>query len=311
MSEAKAIIESQVSSVSPQGDSSVMANAIEAEQRASAGDPVQEAVEQQQEANQSQGEEKKENDLFSSKFAALSRKEKELRRKEAELEEKLRLKEAELEDKLSGFQGTEAFQSQLKENPLKVLSDLGVTYDDLTQMALNEGSPTTEMLLKRQEEQFKQQLEDLRNEYLNDKKSAEEEKYNQVIDNFVNEITNFVNTNETYELIRAQDAVGLVYDVIEEYHEESGRILDVKEAADAVEQYLENQARELLSIKKLGFSQAEAEQIMEAKAEGSEQKQPGATLSNEQTTVVPNQRTKKLSKEESLARAAALLKWDD
>ena len=56
----------------------------------------------------------------------------------------------------------------------------------------------------------------------------------QIQDNFQEEIGSFVSQNE-YELINASEANGLVYDVIEEHYNDTGRILDMKEAADAVD----------------------------------------------------------------------------
>ena len=49
-----------------------------------------------------------------------------------------------------------------------------------------------------------------------------------------------------YELIQANEANDIIYDVIEEHYNETGRILDIEEAAEAVESYLEEEAEKLL-----------------------------------------------------------------
>ena len=85
--------------------------------------------------------------------------------------------------------------------------------------------------------------------------------------NFQDEIGDFVKQNgEDYELIGASEAEGLVYDVIEEHYNETGRILDLKEAADAVESYLEEEAGKLMKLKKisarLGINPQELREMM-------------------------------------------------
>lgn len=272
------------------------------------GDPVEEAVAEakaKEASNEAaQAKEREQKDLFTKKFTALSHKEKELKQREAKLEEKLK-----------EFQSADMLKSQLKETPLKLLEEAGISYEDLTEMVLNEGSPTTEMMLKKIKEESMSEIEKLRQEYIDDKKAEETAKYEQTLENFQNEIVSFVNDNEDYEFIRAQDRSDLVYEVIDLHHEETGRILDIKEAADAVEQHLYDKAKELAKIKKLGFklTEEQQEQLDDSGIEDSSSKQENksVTLSNEQTTQVPNRREKKLTREESLNKAAALIRWED
>lgn len=267
------------------------------------GDPVEEAVEEaKQKIEQNDNHE---SDKFAKKFAALSRKEKELKQKEAELE-----------NKLKEFQSADTLREQLKQNPVKMLEEMGITYQDITEMVLNEGNPTPEMLINKMKSEYEEKLESLRNEYLEDKKAEEEAKYNAVIENFQQEIVEHVNSNEDYELIRAQDRADLVYDVIEEHYEETGRVLEINEAADAVEQYLLQEAKKLLKVKKLGgqLSDEEQQQLDDSGLENPSQKseeKKSVTLTNNQTTTVPNRRERALSREESLAEAAKLIRWNE
>jgi len=158
MSEAiKIISQAQTKAPSEEPAIGALTESGESAEPVVSADPIKEAVDQEK----AKQETKTGEDLFSSKFAALSRREKELKRKEAELDEKL-----------TEFQTADTLQTRMKERPLKVLEELGISYDDLTQMALNEGSPTNEMLIERMQEKSNAQIEELRNEYISDKEAA-------------------------------------------------------------------------------------------------------------------------------------------
>lgn len=249
---------------------------------------------------------------WDAKFAALSRKEKEMRERESALETRL----AELEAKLTQPEPTETkepelpLEYRLKRDPIATLGELGLDYETLTNMVLNDGrmSPEMQMKLMREEleSDYKSKFEELEAK-LADKEIAEEnEKYNQVINNFKTDLNNFIESSDEYELIKANEAQDLVYDVIEQYHQEHGRILDTSEAADQVEKYLEDELRKVLSkSKKLGNWNPES-----AKPVASTTESP--TLSNSQAVTGATQSAngKMLSREESLANLAHLIKWD-
>ena len=62
-------------------------------------------------------------------------------------------------------------------------------------------------------------------------------------------VKGFVDGNsDTYEFIKANGAEEVIYDVVEAHYKESGKILTIKEAADAVESHLEDEAEKLLKI---------------------------------------------------------------
>ena len=75
--------------------------------------------------------------------------------------------------------------------------------------------------------------------------------YEQQLNAFVTELTEFANNTPDYELIRSENAVDLVYDTIEQYHAETGKILSHKEACDAVEAHLFEQAKKMLEREKI------------------------------------------------------------
>lgn len=250
-------------------------------------------------------------DQFASKFAALSRKEKALRDRESEYESKFEEMERRLEEYETNSQEPEVdWEHLLRNDPLGALEEAGLGYDKLTELALNDGRLTPDMQMSAMREEierdYKRKFEDLE-ERLQAKEEAEvEEYYNNVQDNFQEEIGSFVSQNE-YELINASEANGLVYDVIEEHYNDTGRILDMKEAADAVESYLEDEAMKLMRLNKIssrfGINPPELEEMMDSQV----------TLSNDHAAHVNYEGANRmLSDDESKAKAAAFLQraWD-
>ena len=259
--------------------------------------------------------EKQSEDVFAKKFAALSRKEKTVRQRETEIEKRFadyEKKLADLESKNKEPEVKEApkipLEMRLKQDPLKALEELGISYTDLTNMTLNDGKMSVDMKMNLMREEldskYKSEVESLKNELLDYKKEQEQNKYNKQEQDFVTELTSFINNTEEYELIRANDSVNLVYDVISQHYTNTGRILQNKEAADHVELYLLGEAKKLMKLKKLGIAQ-ESKPVSV--------KQPETkTLSNALATGVSNTRTGKLlSDEESKLAAAAMIRWDD
>ena len=103
----------------------------------------QEAAEPQEESNEFKDLEQPQDSEFDRKFAALSRKEKALRDRELELDKKYGNKEKEL-----------PLERRIRANPLKALEELGLDYDKLTELALNDGRLTPDMQMKLMREEL-------------------------------------------------------------------------------------------------------------------------------------------------------------
>ena len=253
-------------------------------------------------------------DQFASKFAALSRKEKALRDRESEYESKFEEMERRLAEYETNSQEPEVdWEHLLRNDPLGALEEAGLGYDKLTELALNDGRLTPDMQMSAMREEierdYKRKFEDLEDRLQEKEETEAEEYYNGVQENFQHEIGSFVRENgEDYELIAASEADSLVYDVIEEHYNETGRILDLKEAADAVESYLEDEAGKLLKLNKissrLGINPLELEEM-----------DSQVTLSNDHAAQVryEDSANRMLTDEESKARSAAFLQraWDN
>ncbi len=260
-----------------------------------------------------------EKDQFSSKFAALSRKEKDLRAKERQVEDRIAQFEArmaEMETAKNAEPEEPALpplEYRLKKDPLKTLEETtGYSYEDLTKMVLNDGQMSQDMQMRLMREEmetdYKTKFEQLEEKLISKEKQEEEAKYNETLNSFKADINEFVNSSEDYELIQANDAVDLVYDVIEQYYEENGRILETAEAASQVEQYLEEELQKVLEKStKLKSRLTPAAPAPQAPAS-----RQSPTLSNSHSATSTQTRSDKLlSREESLAELAKQLRWND
>lgn len=265
-------------------------------------------------APQAQEEEKpKENDQFAAKFAALTREEKKIRDERAAYMAEKKAWEESRQTQDEELGSLKNLKERMRTEPLKVMEENGLTFEELTEMMLNEGNPTPEMQIQRLKEQveggYKQEIEELKKQIASNEEKRNEEKYNETVENFKYELSEYISQNEeTYELIKAQGAEDLVFDVIDQHYQETQRILTNEEAAKAVEAHLEEEARKLFSsVKKLAPNPPSGDEGSKPSGEA----QPSVTLSNTQAAQVPNKGDRRLSNEESLKEAAKLLRWED
>ena len=236
--------------------------------------------------------EEKKDDKFSSRFAALAKREKALLSRES------RLKEME-----SKFSSAEKQDAEFKSNPIKYLQErYGLTYNDLTQLVLNDNKPTPDMKVK--------ELEDKMSAWEKAKKEeaekAEKAKTEQIITGYMGQIGEFIEANAAeFELIKAHgEGSELIYNVVDAHLIKTGRMLSIKEAATHVENYLYNEAQKLLTLNKLKPKEPVKEVPTTQKPVST-----AKTLTNNDQTEVPTPTDKPLSKEESLKKAAAMIRW--
>lgn len=256
--------------------------------------------------------EQPENDQFSSKFAALSRKEKELRQREKQFEDKI----SQFEQRMQQYETAQTPEPEptpepanIRKNPLKALEEAGFSYEDLTNMVLNDGRLPQDMQLKLMREEiendYKSKYEELNNKLIQKEEQEEQQKYEQTLDNFKAGINDFVNESDKYEMIQAHEAQDLVFDIISEYYEENGLILDTAEAADQVEQYLEEESTKLFEK-----SQKLKSKFMPQSPAPAPRQSPTLSNSNAATSKTASPQ-RMLSREESIAQLAQQIKWED
>lgn len=255
----------------------------------------------------------KSQDFLAPKFAALTRKEKQIR----DMERQVRAQQAEVERLRSEYEtksksnaeSESQLMAKLKSNPLKALKEFGYDFEKLAEMQLNDENPTTEMQLKQIEERLRSEMEEKYgklNETLKQKEEREaKERYDAAVNGYKHEITSFVSQNsDKYELILNNGPTGtdLLFETAEEYFNQTGRVPDHAEIADAVEAHFEEQANQIFKLKKFQKLQPKTE----PKAMTSE---TAPTLSNTLSAEVPKSGVKQLDEQQSLELAASLLRW--
>lgn len=202
---------------------------------------------------------------LSPQFAALAKQRRSLQVKEREL--------AEREKKLSNpGQGSIALD-RLKAEPLRVLLESGVTYEQLTEAILKDQSNPEIRTLKDEFTSLKEGV----NKQLTDRDQQAEQ---QVLQEMRREATNLVAQNDDFELIRGTESVPDVMQLIERTYRKTGEVLDVKEACQLVEDELFKETQKLAKLKKVQSQFAPVQQQL--------QPQRGfRTLTNRDTANAP------------------------
>lgn len=249
---------------------------------------------------------KKDVDL-STRFAALTKRERVIVERERALKP--------LEKDVSAWKQA---QESAKLNPMALLEAHGLTYDAVTQFVLNDRKLTPEQRIEAIEAERAKERE-LAAKAQKDKDS---EQVTSVIDGHKQAIREHVDqAGDTYELVRLNDAYDLVHTVVEEHFFEHGTILPVADAAKAVEDYLEGEARDKVLKSKKFAPKAETPpppatpQAAAGGGDGPETRQPAPTLTHRAVSSAPPpagaDAHKDLSDEESKRRAAAMLRWNN
>lgn len=240
---------------------------------------------------------------WAKRFAVLSKRERELQRKMQEL------KSAQENEDYKAF-----ITAKQSRNPIQALQALGMSFKDAAEYVLNDEKhpePTVEDQIKELKAQIARQEE----ERIERERKAKEEYHKQTIDNYKKEIGKYIQSNsDKYELIAANDAQDTVYEVIEEYYNKFGKVMDIEDASQKVEDWLTDKARALFKLKKFQTIEQSAEPkepVAQSRPLQTEIKPKiGMTLTNNAVTAQPSKENLGLlSRDESIKRAAAMIRF--
>ena len=265
-------------------------------------------------------EEKKEELDYSSRFAALSRREKQL----MERERKLKEIESKYKDNDSNYQSWEDRKQKYKQNPDAIFDEIGLSFDELLnhKLGLNkeEVSNDPDSMYKKLKADLQAEIEAKERareeQQLKLQKEREEQENTEVIESFKSELVDTLKKNaDKYELINYQGNYDLVFDVIQQYFTDHDEILPMDQAADHVESYLESLVDGATKLKKFQNKFAPKMESSQPSngaptTNSAEDKMP-KTLSNALNSQNSSFNDKPLSIEESKKRAAALLRWNN
>lgn len=235
------------------------------------------------------------NDKLAARFAALSRKEKAILEKERAIKE-----EAKQVEQLRSL------EKMLREDPVAFLEKTGMSFDDFASLYVKKVHNEPDSL----EDRFNSLAEKIAQyeKQAEEQAAKKEQAYIEAqVTAFKESITSHAKADtDKYELINAEGAYDEVFEVVQKYWEETGKVLAIDKACEVVEEHLESEAKKLLSLKKLQAK--EAAQSKDPKATAGK---PAPTITNAMTAsgVVEAKKPENLSYEESLKRAASLLKW--
>ncbi len=249
-------------------------------------------------------EEKVEDPKFATRFAALTKREKQLMERES------RLKAEE-----NQFKAWKEATKNAKLNPSALLESHGLTLNELADHLISSGQKK-ELTPDEKIAALEKKLDDDRKAREDEKKALGDKEIEDTIAQVKSAISEIVSGEpDKYELIHANEAHDVVYQVVEEHwmatrdpETGKGQILPMQKACDMVEEWLESQAREkILKLKK--FAPKEVETVAEVKEDGTKTTIPTTLTNRVATQVTSSTPTDLLSDEESKRRAAAMLRW--
>jgi hypothetical protein len=209
---------------------------------------------------------------LSRQFAQLARQERALRAKVQQEMAAIKQQKADLQAQQDAIKAKETEYSQgyiskaqLKQDTLRILTESGVTYDELTQQLLNQGAvnPQVEAMING----LKHEIKELRAANEDNKKQqtqAQQEQRAAAVRQIQVDATDLIKSNPiAYEAINKIGARGIKETVklIVDTYDKDGRVMSVEEAADEVENYLiEENFNMASSISKIKKRLAEAGQ---------------------------------------------------
>lgn len=178
---------------------------------------------------------------------------------------------------LSSSTGTSAIDvARLKSEPLSVLLENGVTYDQLTEAIMADQSNSKFTSLESKIQALEKGIEQ---KFADNATQAEK----QVLAEMRREADQLVKTDD-YELVRETRNVPQVMTLIERTYRETGEVLDVSEALRLVEDELFKDAQRIAKLKKM---QVQMQGQMAPQFQPQQRQQGMRTLTNRDTASVP------------------------
>lgn len=174
---------------------------------------------------------------LSPQFAALAKQKRALQLERAEFDKQ----KAEM---LAGG-NQQTLIDKLKANPLSVLQEHGVTYDQLTEAILNGNSADPEI------QSLKKEIEALKKGVETQFQTREQAQEESALTEMLYEAEALAKDGDAFEMIRTEDAYDEVLRLIHSTYKQTGRVLDVSEAMNRVESKLLARAEKLASINKV------------------------------------------------------------
>lgn len=243
----------------------------------------------------------------SKRWAQLARQERQLRAKaqaqDAAIkarEAALVAREAELQAKAQEYSPEKYIsRSRIKQDPLGVLQDEQVSYDELTQQILSQ-QPTDPRIM-RTIQNLQEEIKSLKTANEETRKSydtQQAESRSAAIKQIEVDVRGLIKNDPNYETIRATGSVRDVVDLITQTYDKDGVLLTVEEAAQEVENYLVDEAMKLTTIGKIKQKLSQAAQLGKTGAKTPANQQTQQTKTPMKTLTNAHGSTRKLTARE-------------
>jgi hypothetical protein len=204
-------------------------------------------------------EEPKPDKALEAQYNQLARRERALRAKAQQQEAAIKAREAalaakesELTAKGNSYNTGYVSKDALKANPLGVLAEAGLSYDEVVQAALNQQpiDPRMEATISKLEAKIKQ-LEEANESTSKSMTAQQQAAYDAAVNQISLDVKSLVKSDPSFETIRATRSENDVVDLIKQTYEKDGQLLSVEEASQMVEDYLIEEAMKLTKIGKI------------------------------------------------------------
>lgn len=236
-------------------------------------------------------------DETNKKFIQLAKQEKQLRLRQQQLaqqEQQWKAKEAELRAREEALTNQPKFDTtqyiskdRFLNDPVGVMEETGLTYDQLTQKLLN--PVQTDPRMQAMVQKLEAKIAELEKQTENTQKTYQEQQtaqYQAAIKQIEADVKSLVYTDPSFEAIKAAKATKDVVQLIEETYKQDGVLLSVEDAAKQVEDFLTEEYTKLANINKIKqrIAQASAPRAQTTSVKTPEQQpkqqQPMKTLTN-------------------------------
>jgi len=223
-------------------------------------------------------------DRFSSRFAALSRKERTLRQRETELETRMKT----LEAQAGSSKAVADRLAAIKSDPLAALKEAGISFNDLAnEVLLGQSKPVAEVdpmdakireIVESQTKSSREELDALKSQILQEKVEAGETTLRR------NLVGTIEAQKEQFELCASMgdEAIDLAREVIDQYWAANKQVLTYAEVLGMVESHYEEQIlkRLLVTSKAQKLAAPKAAPVETPKPVTAKPPRPVSTLSN-------------------------------
>lgn len=230
---------------------------------------------------------------LSRQFAQLAKQEKALRAKAQQQEqsfkareEALKAREATLSQEPKTDLSKYVAKDKFKTDPLSVLAEVGIQYDDLVQQLINQ--PTRDPRIDAEMQALRDELKAIKQGEESRQKAAQEQQtqaYQAALRQIETDARALVKADPTYETIKATNSVRDIVELIEQTFQKDGILLSVEEAAQQVEDYLVEEALKITRIDKIkkkltAVAPQSATSTVQKPVQQTKQQQPMKTLTN-------------------------------